>query len=187
MFKKGFTLVEVLVVIVIIGLVMGAIYSGYLLSQRASREGEISAEITQNGRVILERMTREIRQAREIVNELPEEEPSATSTIIFEDGHISDPYHYIHYFHENSEKKLVKREVVGFYFSSDTEETLVSRDAIPPTGQTLETKTLEEAVTIGEYVTDLNFWETEVIHVGLTLQKKNKTFKLKTQIFGRNL
>ncbi len=86
--QSGFTLTEVLVTIVVFTLVTGAIYSINLFNQKAYREGETAAEIVQNGRVILERMTREIRQAKEIVTELPDEEVSAPEEIEFQDGHI---------------------------------------------------------------------------------------------------
>ena len=84
----GFTLTEVLVTIVVFALVTGAIYSITLFNQKAYREGETAAEITQNGRVILERMTREIRQAEEIVTVLPEERLNPAGEILFQDGHV---------------------------------------------------------------------------------------------------
>lgn len=187
--NKAFTLTELLVTIVILVLVIGAVYGTYILNQRAYREGETAAEITQNGRVILERMTREMRQAEEIVTELPDaldsEVPEgAESEIEFEDGHISTPYHYIHYFKEDNK---IWREVVGYYFSGDFDETLVPWDAQPPANQTLEKKTLEEAKIIGEYVTDLKLWGLRVINTFIILEKHNKRIELSTKVFGRNL
>lgn len=87
--KRGFTLTEVLVTIAILVLIIGAVYSAYVLTQRAYQEGEMAAELTQNGRVILERMSREIRQAKEIVTELPEERINPSNEILFQDGHSS--------------------------------------------------------------------------------------------------
>jgi len=188
MFKKtenlSFTLVETLVVIVILGLVLGTVYTVYNLSQKAYQEGEKAAELLQNGRVVLERITREIRQAREMVSELSEEEEGATSTIVFEDGHIGDSYHYIHYFQDDN---LVKREVIGYYFSGDTEKTLVPWDALPPEGQSLEVQTLEETRIIGEYLADFKIWGSKIISTALILEKQDKTLELRTKIFARNL
>ncbi len=87
-FQKGFTLTELLLVISLLLIITSAISGINLLSQRAYREGELVAEITQNGRVILERMVREIRQTKEIVTELPEEEINPLEEIMFHDGHI---------------------------------------------------------------------------------------------------
>ncbi len=86
-FQKGFTLTELLLVISILLIVTSAISGINLLSQRAYREGEVVAEITQNGRVILERMAREIRQTKEVITELPEEEINPSEEIMFHDGH----------------------------------------------------------------------------------------------------
>ncbi len=167
----------------IFSLVLGTIYGVYNLSQKAYTTEENMIVINQNGRVVFERLSREIRQATEIVTELPDEEASATSTIMFEDGHISEPYHYIRYFQDNS---LIKREVIGFYFSEDYDETLVPWDAVPPPGQILLVKTTQEAQTIGEYVTQLKFWGSEMVNIILNLNKKENNLRLRTNIFGRN-
>ena len=181
---RGFSLTELLITITILIMVTSAVYGGYSLSQKAYSEGETSAEITQNGRVIIERIDREIRQAKEIVGDFPEERAFAQEEIIFEDGHTETPYHYIRYFKADGE---IKREVMGYYFSDDPEKTLVPWDAVPPVIQTLQTKTLEESRTIGEWVSDLEFWGSKLINIALTLQKKDKVFKLESEIFGRNL
>ena len=181
--KFGFTLIEVSVTMAILGLVLGAVYSVYNLSQKAYTTEENMIEINQNGRVVFERLSREIRQATEVVTELPVEEALATSTIMFEDGHITEPYNYIRYFQAGS---LVKREVVGFYFSEDQQEALVPWDAVPPLGQTLLVKTVQEAQTIGEYVTRLSFWGSGVVNIALNLDKKDNNLLLRTNIFGRN-
>ena len=186
---RGLTLIEVIISITILSLILLIVYSSLTLSRRSYIEGENIAEITQNGRVILERLSREIRQAKEIVTELPDvldsEIPEgAKSEIEFEDGHISAPYHYIHYFKEDNK---IWREVIGYYFSGDSDETLVPWDAQPPENQTLEKKTLEEAKIIGECVTDLKLWGLRVINTFITLEKYNKKIELSAKVFGRNL
>ena len=186
--SKGFTLAEFLVIVFILILIIRVVYSSYLLSRKSYLEGEKMAETTQNGRVILERMVREVRQSREIVTELSETESGATSTIEFEDGHISDFYYYIRYFKEGNE---VKREVINYYFSGDP-STFVPWDASPPDasppgGQTLETITHETTRTIGEHVSDLGFWGSETICIDITLERGGRILNLKTKVFGRNL
>lgn len=179
----GFTLTEVLVTIAVFVLVIGAIYSVNLFNQKAYLEGEIAVEITQNGRVILERMTREIRQAKEIAPALPVERVNATDEIIFEDGHIETPYHYIHYFKSNDE---VKREVIGYYVSGDPDQTLVAwKDATPP----LDQKTLPngEAKVVGEWVDNLEFWGGDLVEIALTLKNGDRIINFKNKVFGRNL
>lgn len=182
--NKGFTLTELLVTLTIFLIITTAVYSGFNLSQKAYSEGQNSVEITQNGRVVMERIAREVRQAKRIIGDFPNERESALNEIFFEDGHILEPYHYIHYFKDNQE---VKRQVVGYYFSEDLEETLQPREAVPPGGQTLEEKTLELPAIVGEWVNKLEFWGSEgVINMSLILEKKDKTFNLETRIFPRN-
>ena len=86
--EKGFTLAEILVVVVIFSLIVLAIYAIYLLSSRMYRQGEVAAEMNQNGRVMIERMTREIRQAKTVVTDLPETQINPPSEILFQDGHV---------------------------------------------------------------------------------------------------
>lgn len=178
----GFTLTELLVSIVIFVLIVTSVYSAYFLSQQGYREGGDAAEITQNGRVILERITREGRQAREIVTELSDSEGEATSMIEFEDGHSTTSYCYIRYYQENSN---VKREVKKYYFPSDP-NIFLPWNAISSI-ETLTATTTEGPVIIGEHVTGLKFWGVYVINISIALTKNNQTIDLSTKIFGRNL
>lgn len=88
---KGFTLTEILVAISVFLLIVVIIYSVQAFSQSAYQRGEIATEIFQNGRVILEKMSREIRQAKDIVTSLPEipDDPDfpPPAEILFQDGH----------------------------------------------------------------------------------------------------
>jgi len=180
----GFTLIEILITLTIFLIISVTIYSAFLLSQRASQEVQSSIEMSQNGRVIIERIIREIRQAREVIGDFPVERENAVNEIIFEDGHIAEPYHYIHYFQEGNE---VKKEVIGYYFSGDPEENLQPWNARPPDGQTLVKKIIQPALVIGELVDQLQFWGSgALVHIGLVLKKQDKTFELETSIFGRN-
>ncbi len=183
--SRGFTLTEMTIVIAIFILIITAVYSTYILNQRAYLRGEEMAEITQNGRVILERMTREIRQAREIVTKLSDDETEASSIIEFEDGHITIRYHYIRYFRDDNNNIL--REVITYCFSDDgntcdPSEIYCSWDTDAPLAEII----LEESRIIGEYVTNLEFWGSRVINVALTLEEE-ASINLATKIFGRNL
>jgi type II secretory pathway pseudopilin PulG len=188
--SSGFTLSELLISMVFVFLVLGAVYSSYVLSQRASLEGESAVEVLQNGRVILERMTREIRQAKDMVTDLPDTEENATSTIEFEDGHDLSYIRYIRYFNDSTDK-TVKREVIGYYYSlsgsaNDT-STYVLWNAAPPPGEVVATTSVESPRIIGEYVTVLEFWGSRVVDVFIELEKGNKKMDFSTKVLGRNL
>jgi len=185
--QKGFSLCELLVVLAIFIIVVIAISSLHLMTQQAYQKGQDLAEVNQNGRVILERMTREIRQAKELVTELPdaldsEIPPQATDSCEFEDGHGPEPYHYIRYFKQDKE---AKREVKRYYFASNPDEFLPWNAT--SSEEDLVATTTEGPETTGEYVLDLKFWGSPVINIFLTLEKNDKKIDLNTKIFGRNL
>lgn len=178
---KGFTLIEGLVIIVIFVLVVGVVFTSYVLSQRGYREGEISAELTQNARVVLERMVREIRQAREMVTELPEsaEEAFDSTEIEFEDGHSDEHYYYIRYFKDDGE---IKREVRRYYLAG----VPVAWDSAPKEELSV---VIEDSSLVAEFVEDLRFWFSgeEIISIFIILEKAGKQAVFSTSAFGRNL
>lgn len=180
--NKGFTLTETLIVLSIFILIVGAIYSGYVTVQKAYRESESLAEANQNGRVVLERMARGIRQARDIVGELPSDPENALSFLEFEDGHAQDPYHYIKYF--KNEDKLM-REEIKYYFESNP-DVFVFWNASSST-ETVSSTTVKGPEEIGEYVSELKFWNVPEVNIFLKMKKNNKEPVFKTVIFGRNL
>jgi len=183
-YKKGFTLTEILVVVVIFILLLEVVYSVYVLSQKGYQGGEDSAEIVQNARVILERMSREIRQAREVVSELSDDEAGATSTIEFEDGHATTTYCYIRYYQNDG---AVKRCVRRYYFPS-APDIFLPWNATSPT-ETLTATTTQGPLIIGEHINPagLKFWGSYVINVSVLLSKGEQEVDISTKIFGRNL
>jgi prepilin-type N-terminal cleavage/methylation domain-containing protein len=65
--EKGFTLVEILIVMAILGLVMGAIYSVYLTNMKSAYTQEEVVEVQQNLRIAMDSITRDIRMAGMLV------------------------------------------------------------------------------------------------------------------------
>ncbi len=178
---KGFTLIETLVIMIIFVLVLGVVYSSHVLSQRGYVEGEISAELTQNARVILERMTREIRQAREVLTDFPLnlDEAFDSNEIEFEDGHLEERYYYIRYFQDNGE---IKREVKRYYLAG----VPVAWDTAPKEELNM---VVEELSVVGEFIDDFRFWsdEEKIINIFIVFEKSGKRAFFSTSIFGRNL
>ncbi len=185
----GFTLPELMVSIIFILLVLGAIYSSFTFHQKAARQSEVATEILQNGRVILERMTREIRQAKDLVTSLPVSKESAINNIEFQDGHNDSYISYIHYFRDNTDG-TIKREALAYYYSlsgnPNNTSTYVVWNATPPLGESLATTSVESSRIIGEYVSDLKFWQDGTINIFITLDKGDKNIDLSTEIFSRN-
>lgn len=61
--QRGFSLVEVLVVLAVMGLVMVSVYSYYLSQQRSSMVEEDVVEVQQNLRIAMEQISRDIKMA----------------------------------------------------------------------------------------------------------------------------
>ena len=61
--SKGFTLVEILVVMVIMGLVIGSVYSLFLSNKRTANTSEEVVDVQQNLRVAIETLVADIRMA----------------------------------------------------------------------------------------------------------------------------
>ena len=65
--KRGFTLVEILIVIAILGVIMGVVYSVYLTHQKSAYTQEEVVEVQQNLRIAMESITKDIRMAGMLV------------------------------------------------------------------------------------------------------------------------
>ena len=199
-FKKGFTFLESLIIIFISTLVFITVLEVYLAGQNLYFLGENRAEILQNGRIILERISRELRQAKEIVTPLPQVDNNPDflppSEIEFQDGHTPSPYqslgadyYYIRY-HFSSSTKEIKRQYLVYCLDdcSSCQNYYKWNEKIQREGQTLSPHAciLEDKV-IGEYVNNIKFWGKTLINIEIEVSKFKENIQLKTSIFARNL
>ncbi len=197
--NTGFTLVEILITITIFVLVSIAVFNLFSFSQRFYSQGTIRAELLQNGRVILERMAREIRQAEEIVTPLPQvadnpDNPPSLE-IEFQDGHMPSPYehlgsdyYYIRYYFSTSTGEIYRQYrvycfdsclICNTYFQwNDT--MIEGEETVYPVFCNLEEK------IIGEYIDDLKFWGAGLIDISLVLKNRGQELDLQVKLFGRN-
>lgn len=185
--NKGFTLIEVIIAMIISIIIFGLITSIYIISQKTYLEIDAKAEIIQNGRVILDRMVREIRQTPNVVTQIPpnNSEPLLLpSEIKFQDGHNLDQTKYIRYFLDNTN---IKRQEIIYYFPSDPNYYVhfYDTDKDPPHNPPIE-QVLEEKI-IGEYVEDLEFWGNKLININLYLYKDGRSSIINTAVYGRNI
>ncbi len=63
---RGMTLMELMVVLLVFSLVSGAIFSLLFTSLKAYWKGDLTTQAQQGGRIGMERLTRELRQARRL-------------------------------------------------------------------------------------------------------------------------
>lgn len=86
--KRGFTLVEVLVVTVIMGLVMTAVYSFFIENKKTSATSEEVVDVQQNLRVAIETLANDIRMAGFLIPS--DSEPVATTPASLSDTDFLD-------------------------------------------------------------------------------------------------
>lgn len=181
--QKGYTLIEVLVVVslfVVIILITGSLYS---LSQKSYNKGANKGELVQNVRVCLDRISREIRQSVDIITALP-----ATSTedlaeeIFFMDGHDTSRITYIYYYLAGDE---LIRQHRAYYFPAEP-ATYVMLSSVDGGGNLPEEAILEDRV-VGEYFNSLGFWGLDdLVYIELELEKNNNIIKANTAVYSRN-
>ncbi|MBI2459048.1 MAG: prepilin-type N-terminal cleavage/methylation domain-containing protein [Parcubacteria group bacterium] len=183
----GFTLIEIIVsmsIFVVVILLTGSIYS---LAQKSYKKSSDLAELTQNNRVFLDRLSRELRQSINIITSLP---PTASDPlnppaeqIIFQDGHDSSLITYLRYYLNGTN---LMREHSAYYFDTDI-TTYIPYNSLDQNGQPAQVKILEEPRIIGEYFKQIKFWGTnDLINIYLKLTKNTNSFELETSAFSRN-
>lgn len=184
--KKGFTLVEIIISLSISALIFILLSQVYLLAQRTYLQTDSRAEISQNGRVIMDRMIREIRQTPDIVSETPvtSTEP-IPSEIIFQDGHNTDQIKYIRYFLDDDSN--ITRQLKIYYFPSQPNYYVHSYDTDkdpphnPPASLVIDEK------IVGEHVSDIEFYGKQPLNINLFLENGDQTSIISTAVYGRNL
>ncbi len=183
--NQGFSLIEIVIVISISVILFMIVAMVYYISQSTYQKTDTRAEITQNGRVITDRLIRELRQAQIVITNLPADTSNPAlvpSEIKFQDGHSGSIIAYIRYYLDDQN---IKREYSYYYFPADP-STHVYIHAIDQYGAA-PLQVITEDKIIGEHVSDLNFWGNGLININLYLIKNSETITLSTSIYGRNL
>jgi uncharacterized protein (TIGR02599 family) len=182
--KSAFTLVELLVAMVVATILVSITVSLYGLIRTSMTQDQAKADAAQNARVALDRMTRELRQAADIVTNLPSDASDTTVAqpheIEFLDGHANDMT-YKRYYLSGTTMQLQVKE---YYFSTDP-TTRVAWNAksggVSPTSAVISTQ------DIAEMVQSLNVYEDGVVQVEVTTSDgANQIYRLQTAVQGRN-
>lgn len=185
--KKGFTLIEVVIALTIAALLFLAAASVHVVSQSAYRSANNKAELSQNGRVLLDRLARELRQTPDLVTPLPStnNEPEILpNEIIFQDGHDSSQVTYIRYYLDGAE---AKRQIIGYILEGAVEPYVYQyQSAVDQFGQPAIPLILEDKLA-AENLSDMEFWGGPLVNINLYLSRGSQTGIINTSIFGRNL
>jgi prepilin-type N-terminal cleavage/methylation domain-containing protein len=183
--EAGFTLMELIFTIAISAILLLSVIGIYIFTQKTYYSTDNNAEIVQNGRVILDRMIRELRQTPDIVTELPDDTSvpeSLPDEIIFQDGHNTIETKYIRYYLSGED---IYRQIIVYYFDTNPAFYLfwheTNQGGEPPRISILENK------LVGEYVQDIEFWGSPLININLSLVKNDQRKIIYTAVYGRSL
>lgn len=187
-FIKAFTLIEVILAIGIFLIIIVISFLTYNMTTRFSNKESTKTELVQNGRITLDRMTRELRQTEDMITLLPivPDDPTdpPPSEIMFQNGHILDPIQYIRYYIDGEDK--LHRELSHFYFDINP-DNWVSWNAEDSFGNPA-IQLIDDDNYIAEYIHDLEFWSDDTL---ITIQFKNikndELVDFQTKVSGRNL
>jgi len=184
--QAAFTILEITVVISLFVFIIMLTSSLYLLSQRAYRKGSGRGELAQNIRVSLDRMSREIRQAVDIVTVLPTtgDDPGdpPMNELFFQDGHEIEEVTYIYYYLNGTD---LKRSHIAYYFAEEP-GVYVIWNSTNQLGESPEELIIEDRI-IGEYFNTLEFWGTDgLVYINLGLSKGENNLAINTTVFMRN-
>jgi len=182
----GFTLLEVIVSISLFTTIIILVSNIYSVTQNAYNKNSNIAELTQNARVSLDRISRELRQSSSIITALPETDDDPddppTNQIFFQDGHDMNQITYLRYYLDGTN---LMREHKAYYFSEEPSIYVIYNSLDQGGDSPIET-IIDDRV-VGEYFTGLDFWGTNgLINISLTLEKNQNIFAIKTSVFSRN-
>ncbi|PIU01457.1 hypothetical protein COT68_03100 [bacterium (Candidatus Torokbacteria) CG09_land_8_20_14_0_10_42_11] len=184
---KGFTIIEVLVAISIGLVVILLSYLVYDVTLRFTAIENRKIELAQNGRVALDRMTRDFRQAQELVTVLPpvpdDPDNPPAEELTFQDGHNLEPIAYIRYYLLEDN---FYREAAHYAFTSAPDDW-VPWSAVDEDGHTPD-KTVDSNDLVAEYIQNLIFWgEGRLAHISFSALSGSERVDFLTSVCGRNL
>ncbi len=183
--NNGFTIIEIIISLFISALIFILLSQVYLLAQNTYLTTDAKAEITQNGRVIVDRMIREIRQTQDIITQLPADSSGQTpSEIMFQDGHNTSTIQYIRYYLDGTN---IKRQIIVYYFADQPDDYVHSFDTAgaPPHNPPIQ-QIVDERI-VGEFVSDIEFYGSPLLYINLYLAKDGRSSVVSTSVYGRNL
>lgn len=182
----GFTLLEIIVSLSLFTIIIILVSDIYLVTQRAYNKNAAIAELTQNARVSLDRISRELRQSSSIITTLPATDTDPNNPppgqIFFQDGHDNSQITYLEYYLDGAN---LMRQHKAYYFNAEP-SVYVTYNSVDQGGSPPHETILDNQV-VGEYFTNLKFWGLSgLANVSLSLTKSQNNFFITTSIYLRN-
>ena len=188
--SKSFTLIEVITAVFLGAIIIMAAYSVYQISYKSYKKSSANAELTQNARIALERMSREIRQAQEIVTVMPQTPTPAASEIKFQDGHniMASPapscsIQYLSYSLSGSDLHRIL-----YHYSFGADPTCVKYNALddsqPPQSPTIH---IDSDEVKAQQLSGLEFYGTQkTVTIHFSVTDGQSTYQFETKVTARN-
>jgi prepilin-type N-terminal cleavage/methylation domain-containing protein len=182
----GFTVIELLVAVIISSVLISLTIATYNLFRKTAIADQSKSDLDQNGRVAIDRLTRNIRQTPDIVTILPDDANDTSVAepheIEFEDGNTGD-LTYQRYYLNGTTLELDTKE---YYFTADpsTRVHWNTRDASSnlPVAHVISTQ------DIALNVSNFTLYGYKPVEVYLTTSDPSgQKFMLRTAVTGRNL
>ena len=181
----GFTLIELIVgVSASLIILLGTLHI-LSLTRIALDSGGNRAEATQNARIALERISRDLRQAEDLLTNLPTTSSDPflppPSEIEFQDGHDPESLTYLRY-HVLGDS-LYREESYYAFPSAPTirvPHNILDADGNPPV------KAIVQDLIVAEGLVVLSFWGENDIHISIEVNRGSARVISSTGVFGRN-
>lgn len=183
----AFTLIELVIAIGMALIVVSSTVAITILVQREVANGSSKFESVQNSRIVVDRITRDLRQTNNIVTTLPDIYGAVpgNNEIEFENGHDeSQEINYIKYYLSGND--LVK-QTHHYYFTS-APETYVLWNAQDGFGQGPLTS-IDTSDVVANNISNFSFFKngSNIVVFEVTSTTNTRTSNMKTQILLRNL
>lgn len=178
--NRGFSIIEVMVAALIGVIVIEAAYLFFPLGSQLSRQGQALNEISQDARIMLNRINRDFRQTPTIVTNISEGRDNGVDIVDLLDGFREDDDtdpHYIRY-----QKNSTNFELVSYHYTDPSYPTIVVSHNFPDAVEIIENTEIivENINTIKIYT------ENNIVKIYLKLTKRDQDIILLTGVYPRN-
>lgn len=181
--KPSFTLIELLLSIGIALVVLSSASALYLMGLRAYRKAAIDRELSQNGRISVERISREIRQTGEIATIMPETEDSNLSgEIMFRNG-CEGEIKYIRYYLDGDK---MRRQERFYYFSGDADKNHITWNSAGSGGESPVWEIITDEI-VAENFSSIGFFGNSLVKMRFLLSKSDSILNMASAVLGRNI
>ena len=191
MHRNGFSLVELLIALGVSSILVAITVSTYSLFRRGIAQDNSKAQLSQNGRVALDRISREIRVTPQILTQFPDNladpDPVQPHEIEFQDGFLAtSDTDYLTYHRYWLSGSTLMMDIKQYTFQSNptvrVSATSTDTNGNPPVATVLSSQAIAQTVAI------FSLYGAKPLEIDITTSDvTGQSFTLRTTITGRNI